>query len=163
MMPTPTYDLIYGTTLTSTTGSVTISGLDSTYHNWVLVIDAIFSGSDYPTMNFNSDTNQNYDLCWYYTTGTSNSSGNNDTSSTIFPANVAYGSQNVQTVVHLLNPTSGGYYKAGLSQHTNNGEITVNSFQWTSASAITSITLDTNSGFNYLSGSKINLYGLVNA
>lgn len=161
-----TYEPIATTTLGSATSSYTFSSIPSTYTDLVLVASLNGSTGTAIKVQFNSDTGTNYSLTRLVGDGlnTISSSQTNSTS-------IIYGYNGVPTtsnefapvIMNIQNYANTTTYKTMLSRF-NNANSTSGSTDaivglWRSTSAITSVTVATNSG-TFSTGSTFTLYGI---
>lgn len=173
-----TYSSISSTTVSSNTTSITISSIPATYTDLVLVctIRGTINGV-YPTMQFNSDTGNNYSQVSAYgiatTTVASQRYYNNSSIEILDPNRATAFDSNVfgTSIIHLNNYANTSVYKnaiiRGSSQNPSSSgfNVTVLAGSWRSASAINSITILSEGGGSYYFavGSTFNLFGIAAA
>lgn len=164
------YELIESNVLGSNAASVTFSSIPSTYKHLQLRIvarGAIASSYEQLNMRFNSDTGTNYSWHWIYGDGSSvTSSTNGPNQSEMRIGQTAGNTTTANTfsaeIVDVLDYANASKYKTikTLSgKPTTNNFIELNSGNWRSTSAVTSVTLFA-SGGNLLTGSRFSLYGI---
>lgn len=159
-MPTPTYEPIANTTVSSPVTSVTFSSLPQGFKDIVLVVNGTNSGGSQTRLRFNGDSSASYEFTSLRanTGGTGTQVFNNQTGilwdwtapmeemamsvGTIFD----YSSSDKNKMV--LNK-AGTYYGVGLQGN-----------RWRNNSAINSITIYVNGG-SFFTGTTFALYGLV--
>lgn len=173
-----TYDNLATTTLGSTTDSVTFSSFPSTYTD-LIIIGSCRDGSTsfYDAqcgVRFNSDTGANYsnrrlaaDKTTVNTYGNTNANyallGDIPNQTSGYSANT-WGTLEFQIFNYAntsMNKTALGR-SAGIFDGTNTRVYSVVGM-WRNTSAITSITIYTNSGVGFVSGSVFTLYGVTAA
>lgn len=162
-MPTPTYDLLVSSVLSSSASSVTLNSLDTVaagYRDLVLVCDFLADGAGYFRLRFNGDTTDgNYSYVYGAGTGTIGDAGTGSqayvnigvlTSSSVrnlFVANLLdYAQTKHKTTISRFNNTTYG--------------TQMNTHRWSNTAAVTSLTLAAAWG-NFSSGSTFYLYGIV--
>ena len=156
-----TYEPIASNTLASATSSVTFSSIPSTYTDLVIVFNGTTASNGYPSLRFNSDTGTNYSNTSLRGNGTTANSARGSSANEM---DIAYGlplstTQNT-FIVQCMNYSNATTYKTVLAR-TNNvfRETGAAVGLWKSTSAITSVTLKTNSP-NFEVGSIFTLYGI---
>jgi len=161
-MGTPTYDLISSTTLTSTTASVTISSLPSTYRDLVFVTRGQGSTSAYLTCRFNGDDSAIYN--WHSMMGDGSLRlGASSASGTSFPA-LEY-----PQIVSSSNDFIGilNVFDYSVSRHTGitwrvnraSGATGLVAGRYASLSTITSVSFTLSAGLWQI-GSTFDVYGI---
>jgi len=160
-----TYEPIATTTLSSATATVTFSSISGSYTDLVLVCNAVGSTLINTRMRFNSDTGSNYS---YTVLGGDGSAASSFRSSNSTYAQLNYYSYlettlKVNHIVQIMNYSNATTYKSYLSRGNNaaNGVDAIVGL-WRSTSAITTVTLSTNTG-TFESGSTFSLYGIKSA
>ena len=171
-----TYVPLASTTLSSDTGSVTFSSISSSYTDLVIIMSVqgntggTAQGSNTNFLRFNSDTGTNYSATKFF--GASSSSSvqvYHPSNATSMHVGNGYESLSADTtftphVLHIMNYSNSVTWKtviarANLTYSTDNRtSITVGT--WRSTSAITSVTVYTDSAGGYRAGSTISLYGI---
>ena len=168
-----TYEPIATTTLGSAAASITFSSIPATYTDLKLVTVAqadTFDGYVGYDIQFNSDTGSNYSLTRLVGNGTTAVSAriSNATQLNIggAVATSTTSSNFALSEIDIFN-YSGSTYKtllSGLSGDTNGaGQVRRVVGLWRSTSAITSVYLFADSGFNFKTGTTATLYGIKNA
>jgi len=162
-----TYTKIASTTLGSTAASVTFSSIPATYTDLVLVMNYFSTASEYPMIQFNSDTATNYSFTEMYGNGGSAASLRQSNINGIWVGYGAYsqaGNTNPGTIiVNIQNYANATTYKTTVSR-ANSGigaEATVG--LWRNTAAINTIVLKHQTATTYMAGSTFNLYGIAAA
>lgn len=166
-----TYETVATTTLSSAQGSVTFSSISGNYTDLVLVTVTTgdrASNVDSLAIRFNSDTGSNYSytyLAGEVNTGVISGRASNQTNiwcgnftsnNVNNPSSVIIQIQNYsntttnKTTLSRGNPMAGGGYTA----------VNANVGLWRNTAAITSVTVRSETGNNFKSGSTFTLYGI---
>ena len=164
-----TYDKIATTTLGSSASSITFSSIASSWTDLRIVWTfQSVSASNYPYLQFNSDTGANYSYTTLYGTGTtagSQNSYNNNGAYLISYAAASTSQWQMQTID--IFSYAGSTYKTLLNTYsgdTNGGGLVSNGINlWRSTAAINSIKLFFDAGGNMPSGTTATLYGIKSA
>ena len=168
--PTGAYDSIATTTLGSSQTTVTFSSIPSTYTHLQIrmLTKSGHAGIEDGYVRLNSDTGSNYS--WHITTGNGSSTAAYSGTSAGFmrgfrqvgnssSANVFSGS-----VIDILDYANTSKNKTirSLSGYDNNGsgDMALYSGSWMSTTAVSTITLTTETGSNFLQYSQFALYGI---
>lgn len=165
-MATSTYTAITTQTLTSTTGTITISSIPQTYTDLLLITSvSSATGGQTSTLNFqfNGDTGTNYSYTYMQGNGSAASSGRGSNAtigvagqeeSSLLPAQFSVGR------CHIMNYANTTTYKTAITRSDSPSAQTQAWVSlWRSTAAITSITLNV-SGYSMAAGSKFTLYGI---
>lgn len=162
-MPTPTYDLIASTVLTTNSASVTITPIPS-YRDLVLVINAkILAGTGQNQIRINSDTGTNYSNVSVEGNGSSPRSDFSSPNSYIY-INVNNGDMYTgfsTTLVHFIDANQSKHktvLSKGGSLGTNSG-IGFTASRWNNTSAISTLLIEGSA--TYATGSSFTLFGVV--
>ena len=166
-MATPTYTLIDSTTLTSSAGSISFSGISGDYRDLVIVLTgkSVSSSEGNLVLRFNNDSGSNYNGV------TAEADKNNNVSSANY--------SNYTNIYESLN--DGNFSNSGLNQtiyqvmdysqtdkhktvliRTGNAEylgVAMGAGRWASTAAITSFIIY--AGGDFASGSTVAVYGIV--
>jgi hypothetical protein len=165
----PTYIKLASTILSSTSTSVSFTGITSTFTDLILVINAsVSSGNPDVIFNLNSDTSTNYSRTTVRGNGTTGSSTQSANATAAYTdsaasANTLAGAWNA--IIHFMNYSNINTYKTILvrENHADLGSSLITNL-WRSTAAITSILFQTtNSPTNFSAGSTFNLYGIKKA
>ena len=156
-----TYEAIATQTLGSAASSVTFSSITGTYTDLILIFDGTTASGGYPSLRFNGDTGTNYSATVMRGNG---SAAGSTRYSTANEMDIAMGSplstsQN-NIIIQVMNYSNSTTYKTILAR-TNNASVETGAGVglWRSTSAITSVTLKSNSP-NFDVGSTFSLYGI---
>ena len=158
-----TYEPIATSTFNSTFSTVTFSGIPSTYTDLRLTVTGTVVTNDVLRARVNGDSGTNYSYTLMYGNGTSAIADTNTARSLITMG--AGGMQTSNTTFFTLDIFSyaGSTYKTMLGtasgDFNGSGTTTVAVNLWRSTSAINSITVFTNGGNNFSSGTAT-LYGI---
>jgi hypothetical protein len=168
---TATYEKIATTTLGTTSATISLSSIPSTYTDLVLIISARTNRSGQATdglnIKFNTDDGNNYSDTDLVGNG-SNASSNRDTNSTRWltndanlPAATATSGVFSAIIVSLQNYANTNVYKTGLCRFNLASSNTGASVGlWRSTAAIDAITLISRNNADFVSGSTFTLYGI---
>ena len=157
-----TYTPITTQTLSSSTSSVTINSIPSTYTDLILIVSGTTNNENALDMRFNGDTGSNYSTTGLYGTGSSSASyrASGDSKMDIGRADASSGS----SVTHIQNYANSTTYKTVLSRGNDGSIVIAYSNLWRSTAAINSITIGRfSSGGSMNSGTTITLYGIAAA
>lgn len=173
-MPSPTYVALQKTVLTGTQASVTFSAIPSTYTDLVIMISARSDRSaqylDPIKIRFNgASADTNLTSRQIYGVGTSAGSQSN-AYALVGYATAAATTSNTFANIEVYIPNYAGSTNKPISSTSanednsaGNNEIDAIAGLWSSTNAITSITLLPNTGPNFVSGSRFDLYGIKNS
>jgi hypothetical protein len=155
-----TYESIATQTLGSNAASVTFSSIPSTYTDLVLVVNTITStGSEYMTINLNSDTGSNYSRTSLSGNGTSAISGSAANETVGYIAVETYGTNTYKfnAIVHFMSYSNTTTNKTFLSR-ANQADLGTDAVigLWRNTSAINTIKVNS----NFATGSTFSLYGI---
>jgi hypothetical protein len=160
-----TYEPIATTTLVSAQATVTFSSF-SGYTDLVLVTSTKGSTTNYPRINFNSDTGNNYSRTVLRGNGSTATSGRASNSGRIDLTSNASNSSaefNLNTITQLLNYSNSTTYKTVLIRANNASDgVDATVGLWRNTNAITSIDIGLDTG-TYAIGSTFTLYGIAAA
>lgn len=163
-----TYEKIEAKTLGSNTTSVTFSTISGTFTDLVLICSArsaTAAVSDTYLMTLNGDTGNNYSRTRLLGNGSTATSGNRSSAPNIDFEGMAGANASSGTFmtarVQLQNYSNATTYKTCLVRGDDaNNYVLATVGLWRSTSAITSITLATSSGAQFVTGSTFTLYGI---
>jgi len=173
-MPTPTYVAIAKTVLTGSQATVDFNSIPSTYTDLLILISARSDRSaqrqDPIKIRFNGATaDTNLTSRQIYGAGTSAGSQTNAYALTGYATAAATTSNTFANIEVYIPNYAGSTNKPISSTSANednsagNNELDAIAGLWSSTSAITSITLLPNTGPNFVSGSRFDLYGIKNS
>jgi|LakMenEpi03Aug12_release.lakeMendotaPanAssembly.Ray.scaffolds.fasta_scaffold276057_2 hypothetical protein len=160
IMPTATYIALANLTLTSSDASVEFTSIPDTYRDLVLVAQTKATGNTYGRVRVNGDTGSNYVRIRMFGNSGGASSGVN-TLAAFDLSDLNTTDWNFDTL-HFLDASATDKHKTVLirSSQTNVSEVSAQGGRFASTSAITSITILTNSNA-FEVGSTFALYGIV--
>lgn len=165
-MPTPTYDLIASSVLTSSASSVTFSSISGSYRDLVLAVDFTNALSSNAQLycEINGDTGTNYPnvRALGYGSGTESGVRTTDTFFNFGNGIAANNGERLQVLASFLDYSVTDKHKTVLSrgnQATDGGALMI-AGRWASTSAITSLYLYPSAG-EFSSTSSFQLYGIV--
>lgn len=166
-----TYTPIATTTLGSASATVTFSSISGSYTDLILVCtarSATAATSDSYLMTFNGNTTALYSRTRLLGTGSAASSANRSAATNIdfegLSGDTSAANTFMNAIVQLQNYSNATTNKTCLirGNDANNYVLaTVGLFR--STSAITSVSLATSSGANFMTGSTFTLYGIASA
>ena len=154
-----TYEKIATTTLGSSSSSVTLSSIPSTYTDLVLIVNGQNSSSDGNwRIRFNSDTGSNYSFTYMAGTGSATESGKYSNVTSV-DCGVSGNGNLAAQIVNINNYSNSTTYKTLLSRLSSSSRfVSANVGLWRNTAAITSITaLNDNS---WATGATFTLYGI---
>ena len=160
-----TYTPIATTTLGSAQATVTFTSF-SGYTDLILVTSTKGSTTNYPKINFNSDTGNNYSRTVLTGSGSAATSGRASNSGRIDLTSNASNSSaefNLNTITQILNYSNSTTYKTVLIRANNASDgVDATVGLWRNTNAITSFEIGLNTG-NFATGSTFTLYGILAA
>lgn len=152
-----TYEPIATTTLGSATSSYTFSSIPSTYTDLILIYQG--AAGDVFSLQFNSDTGNNYSYTRLIGNGSSASSYRENNIS-LAKTGIVLSTQNT-VICNVLNYANSNTYKTTIAKFASpEGHTGTYCSLWRSTSAITSITCRNDSATNLPSGLTLTLYGI---
>jgi hypothetical protein len=163
-----TYEPIATTTLSSSQASVTFSSISGSYTDLIIVSNsgttAGGDGAIYMRVgNGSVDTGNNYSFTYLQGNGTSAESGraNNRGEAIVMRTT---GSLTANGSAHIMNYSNTTTYKTIISRGDNPGFLVIALANlWRSTSAINIITMVSETGNNFVTGSTFTLYGITAA
>ena len=162
-----TYTKIASTTLGTTAASVTFSSIPATYTDLVLIMNYFSTASEYPMIQFNSDTATNYSFTEMYGNGTAGASLRQSSINGIWVGYGAYsqaGGTNPGTIiVNIQNYANATTYKTTISRANSRIGVEATGGLWRNTAAINTIVLKHQTATTYMAGSTFNLYGIAAA
>lgn len=165
-----TYEKIATTTIASIAASYTFSSISGSYTDLVLVSNLkITTAGSSINIRFNSDSGSNYSYTSLYGTGASNASTRGSALTKSYIAGLVVPNTALESIVvtNIQNYSNATTYKSFFSRsnrasNSNSPGTEALIGLWRSTSAITSITLGTDSG-NLDIGTTFTLYGILAA
>jgi len=160
-----TYEPIAKTTGTGSNATITFNSISASYTDLIIVANVLSSTADYLYMRFNGDTATNYSTTYIKGTGSAASSSRFSSQTWIAPGALTIG---FSTTIPMFSKISvfnyaGSTNKTILSEssfdNNGSGDVTRAVGLWRSTSAITSITLYSDSG-SFSTSSTFALYGI---
>jgi hypothetical protein len=171
-----TYTPIETYTLGSSAASVTFGSggtIPQTYTDLVIVVNFKAASTTIvtPSIRFNGDTNTNYSNTTIYGIGSgSGTSVRFSNQSKGFLGDFSAGVSSTDFIPYIIsinNYKNSSLYKTFLCRYnqknSSNGEVGTTSGLWRSTNAITSVTITSDGGQNFASGSTFTLYGIAAA
>ena len=166
-MPTPTYDLIASSTLSSAASSITLSGISGSYRDIALVARATkdTAGGDNFVLRFNDDTGNNYNFKWGEMYSTSSQWAGSALSQSRIITSQSFSAFSDAEVgileAHILEYSQTDKNKNVLIRSGRaGGGSTFGIGEWMDTSAITSITLTTTAS-DFAAGTTLSIYGVI--
>jgi hypothetical protein len=165
-----TYEPFHTTTLGSAVTNFTISSISSSYTDIILVMRYGCSAGADILIRFNGDSGTNYNNRYGWNANGSPTSFNTgqDTTTGINPRTPANQPTSIGALLFLeIFDYRSSLWKSTMSRHTGAGGsgpfTSVANGTWMNTSAITSITLVTNSAATFAVGTTVTLYGILKA
>ena len=164
----PTYDSLATTTLGSAQATVTFSSISGSYTDLILICNArsatAATGDSY-LLTFNGDTSNLYSRTRILGNGSAASSAQRTTAPNIdlegLAGDNAASGTFMNAIIHIHSYASTSNNKTVLLRGNDaNNYTTAAAGLYRSTSAITSITLNTSSAANFMTGSTFTLYGI---
>ena len=163
MSKTATYSLIASNTLGSAQANVTFSSIPGTFTDLVLVTNLRCSpsGANYPVLELNSDTGNNYSQTFLTANGTTaastrylNTVGYLINSATAISTNFVF-----NNIVHFMDYANTTTNKSVITRANSDGAVEVGVLLWRNTAAINTINIKTSAN-NWAIGSTFKLYGI---
>lgn len=163
-----TYEPVATTTLSSAQATITFSSISGSYTDLILVCcarSASANTSDSYLLTFNGDTANNYSRTRILGNGSTASSAQRTSAPNIdlegLSGNNAASDIFMNAIIHLHSYASTSNNKTVLLRGNDaNSYVTAAAGLYRSTSAITSITLNTSSAANFMTGSTFTIYGI---
>jgi len=159
------YDSIATATGTGSSGTISFSSIPSGYKH-LQIRSLATSTSSYGLIRFNSDSGSNYVSHFLYGDGSTATATALTAQTSLYGAradNSTYFSVGIVDILDFNSSTKNKIIRVFTGQDANgSGTIMVNSGLWLSTSAITSITINTQSG-NWATTAQFALYGIKEA
>ena len=160
-----TYVALATNTLSSATASVTFSAISGAYTDLVLVVNYGFNTGQYIQLQMNGDTTlANYSGTWLAGNGTNALSGRYTSSSNWISMVDADANLNTISKFDIMNYSNATTYKTVLAR--SNRAAVWSAAQvglWRNTAAITSILVKESSGYNFVSGTTFQPFGIAAA
>jgi hypothetical protein len=161
-----TYEPIATNTLASATSAVSFTSITSAYTDLILVMNLKCSpsGANYPVLELNSDTGNNYSETFITANGTtasstrySNTVGYLINSATAISTNFVF-----NNVVHFMNYANTTTNKSVITRANSDGAVEAGILLWRNTAAINAINIKASAN-NWAIGSTFTLYGVKSA
>jgi hypothetical protein len=155
-MPTPTYIALATTTLASSTASVTLSSIPSTYRDLVLIVNVPpIAGSELILLlnGATSDYSRVYGEYIYASVGAAADGGSQ------LPVG-AYGADRATLICHIIDYSATDKHKPLLARGDSQTATKMTALRWANTAAVTSVLVKLNTE-NMPTGTTINLYGIA--
>lgn len=161
-MPTPTYDLIASTVLSSSAASINFSSISSSYRDLVLVCDNPSSSNLGLEVRVNGNTGANYNGVRMWGDGGSFDSDTSLAATRFDSLYLNRFTQNSTFFLHLMDYAVTDKHKSMLyGLNTASSQVIRGALRWASTSAINEINLIAFDSNNYPAGFTAYLYGIV--
>ena len=162
-----TYVALATNTLSSPTASITFSSISGAYTDLVLVVNYGFNSGQYISLQMNGDTTvTNYSGTWLGGNGTAASSGRYTGANGGLWLSMVDADANVHTIskFEIMNYSNATTYKTVLARNNRAGVWSAAQVGlWRNTAAITSILIKELSGYNFVSGTTFQLFGIAAA
>ena len=175
-MPTPTYALIDSTTITTATTSITLTSIDQSFGDLILVANKLVTGGAMnDNVRFNGDTGSSYN----YVIAEKNQTGSGDPGYSTAKTNqtvakyyqTSYGTSTngAVLVLQFMDYSATDKHKTVLARNSNPdtdanyGGVSMGAIRWANTAAITSIELRSSNTVEFAIGTTLNLYGIAKA
>lgn len=160
-----TYTPIASVTLGTTTATVTFSSIPQTYTDLVISYEGTSAATN-GGLRFNSDTASNYSFQRFFGEGAGGVASADGAINATYAGIMIGSTGRTNAVANIMNYSNTTTYKSTISTGlTNSADATKYNVSfltgnWRSTSAITSVSVLSNSG-NFSVGSTFNLYGIL--
>jgi len=159
-----TYDKIATTTLGSAAASIDFTSIPATYTDLRIILVGTAATSSYPWMRFNGDTASNYSDTYMYGSGTGVVAARNANITAWYMGAWTFSTTIPSLFTMDIFSYAGSTYKTGLStgstDYNGSGFTDAIVSLWRSTSAITSIKIFSDAGYNLNAGTTATLYGI---
>lgn len=163
-MPTPTYDLIASSVLSSAAANVTFSGISGSYRDLIIVADAKFTLNEYLVFRLNGvTTTGNYPYVRIAGDGNAASSDTNAASFSYFYVNGSQSTTRTTATIQIMDYSATNKHKPILCR-SNTGdlfEVDAWAYRFPTTNAITQIQFLEDGGANLQAGSSFYIYGIA--
>ena len=162
-MPTPTYKPLANITLTGNATTVSFNSINQGFKDIILVAEFVPNFNALVTMRMNGDSGGNYryvTMSNNTSAGFSSATGNSSAMYLIAAANVIAGTK-VNLISNLVDYSATDKSKTIINRINNyQGTNASSGGRWSSTSAMTSFTLDTDGG-TFAAGSTFAIWGVI--
>lgn len=158
-MPTPTYDLIASSVLSSNSLSVTFSNIPQTYRDLVLVIDGTANSSEFIGIYCNGVITTNNDPAVHMI-----GNGSSATSSTSTAYAFYASTSKFNVIIQIIDYSTTNKHKTILTRsNAPSDRVVATASRVAQTAAISTIKINDSywSGLNFLSGTTFHLYGIA--
>lgn len=158
-MPTPTYELIASSVLSSSTLSVTFSSIPQTYRDLVLVIDGTANSSEFVGIYCNGVITTNNDPMVSMAGNGSSASSSTSTAYTFYASTSRF-----NVIIQIMDYSATDRHKVIITRgNAASDRVTATASRVIQTAAISTIKINDSywSGLNFLSGTTFYLYGIV--
>lgn len=170
-MPGPTYHPIANFTLSANTTSITFSGINQSYRDLIVILGDTQSSktsdnSDAIAMRFNGDSSASYRFMYAVADGANVSSAQSGDASSFevghLPTLFASATKG-NCIFNIMDYSTTDKHKTFISRSNQQSGMVVKmqSGKWASTSPVTSITLFSILGFNFVAGMSFSVYGVA--
>ena len=166
MAAVSTYTPIQSVTLTTTTATVTLNSIPSTYTDLIIVYSGTTNSTNKDVrLNVNNDTASNYSWTALAGQGTAVGSYRLPNASNFAGYQLVGTVSNPATIIYnFQNYANTSVYKSTLYRVSDAGaEVEAYAGLWRSTSAINRVDFTSSSGASFVSGTTITLYGIAAA
>lgn len=157
-----TYEPIATTTLTSAQANVTFSSIVGTYTDLVLIVSGTVATLSQISLQFNADTASNYSVTSLYGSGSAAGSARNSNQVEMVGGFGFFDTTVISTsIIQIMNYANTTTNKTLIGRgNSSNNYVHAGVGLWRQTSAITSIKVFVNAGYNWSSGTTFTLYGI---
>ena len=159
-MPKKTYTQINSVTLAAASASVSFSAIPASYRDLVVIVEGNTATSGRPVMRFNADTGSNYTSVMMSAGGSPYSATISTTYIDPIPDYSVTGK--FSAIWQVMDYSTTDKHKSLLVRLNQHDALIVHASagRWANANAITALSVLTNNGANYSSGTTFTLYGI---
>lgn len=162
---TQTYRPLATVTLATNASTVTFSNIPNTYRDLILIANAANTSDSNNGIRFNSDSGSNYSRIFLGANGVGAVSSGSSTSTGFQYDNFAFTQTTVGNTLHIIQVmdySATDRHKSILTRANRAGDtIDALTGRWANTNAITTVGLYSISGFNFATGSRFDLYGVI--
>jgi hypothetical protein len=159
-----TYTQIASTTLGSSTQTVTLSSIPSTYTDLIFVVTGAQSSTGSGWLRVNGDTGTNYSSTGIRGDGSAAASYRRTNESSMLLTFSGVTGSNANWIIQLMNYSNTTTNKSIINRFNSaSSETLSNVGLWRSTSAINSVTIYLDGTANFTAGSTFSIYGIAAA
>lgn len=157
-----TYTPIATTTLGSAQANYTFSSIPATYTDLVLIVSGRVSTVSQISLQFNSNTATNYSVTSLYGSGSAAGSGRNSNDVEMVGGFGFFDTTAVSTsIIHIMNYSNTTTFKTAIGRGNSTSHyVHAGVGLWRQTSAINTIKVFVNGGYNWSTGTTFTLYGI---